>query len=999
MKSLPRLSLAVLLPLLFVALVGCSDSGSNPPPKTLTSISVTPSNPSIQAGTTQQFTATGTYSDSSTANITTQVTWSSATTATATISGGGLATAVAAGTSSITATLGTVTGSTTLTVVSLTSIAVTPSPATVALTGTLQLTATGTYSDATTADLTSQVTWNSSQPTIATVSTTGLATGVALGTTNVTASLGTVTSPIDVLTVGGTSISSIKITPSAPTVAVGAVVDFTAVGVLGDGTEVPLVGPLTWTSGTTANATILSPQGIASGVAAGTSTITVNDADSTLSASTGLTVVPATARMAYVAGVNDLTSATYAVNVAGATLTPVGALHDPEAPTLIVTEPSGRFAYGPGYGGAQTVSIYNVDPVTGALSIPTGVSAPVPPPEGGNSPSYGAVDPTGRFLYITNSGSDNVSAFAIDTVAGGLTPITGSPFAVGSFPTGLAISPNGKYVYVANAGGSEINAFSIGADGSLAALAASASYPVGSAPAFVAFTPDGSTLYVTNSGDNSVSAFSVAADGSLTAVAGSPFTAGVGNAPYGAAVDPKGKYLLVVNDGAGTVSSIAIGAGGALGAATTYPTSGQALADPNSTPVGVSFDPTGTFVAVANSLTNRIAFFTFDSTTGVLTAKGAVETRLDPQFVTFSRGIAVPTISAATVHAANSGSNDISSFTLDPSTGVPTVAASSPTLGLAANSVLAASTSGKYLFTTAPADVLISGFTVDSSTAALTALPGASAAAVGPASLYVEPAGEFVFAANTTGNTVVSYHNDATAGLSPSLITPASVTTINAFVGSPQGIIGFALGSGQIYPVLLGAIDGNMSPVNPLTTPVPPAPGSVTPNWTSGAVSPSGRYLVALDLANKSVRSFGITSITGGGGTDGALTLVNPSGTTSVGGTGPYTATFDPLGRFVYVADFGKGTIRALPYNQLNGQFTAVGTLTTIDPTGISGFAVDATGTYAYITRPGTTSPATPGSVNTYTINPITGALSTVASGAATAGTTTGAVVVTNSVH
>src|SRR5205823_3665409 len=83
---------------------------------TLTSIAVTPANPSIVKGATQQFTATGTYSDSTTQNLTSQVTWSSGTPATATITPGGLATGVGTGTSVISATQGTVSGSTTLTV-------------------------------------------------------------------------------------------------------------------------------------------------------------------------------------------------------------------------------------------------------------------------------------------------------------------------------------------------------------------------------------------------------------------------------------------------------------------------------------------------------------------------------------------------------------------------------------------------------------------------------------------------------------------------------------------------------------------------------------------------------------------------------------------------------------------------------------------------------------------------------------------------------------------
>src|SRR6202007_1766168 len=47
---------------------------------TLQSIAVTPASPSIVNGTTQQFTATGTYSDGSKSDLTSQVTWNSATT-------------------------------------------------------------------------------------------------------------------------------------------------------------------------------------------------------------------------------------------------------------------------------------------------------------------------------------------------------------------------------------------------------------------------------------------------------------------------------------------------------------------------------------------------------------------------------------------------------------------------------------------------------------------------------------------------------------------------------------------------------------------------------------------------------------------------------------------------------------------------------------------------------------------------------------------------------
>jgi hypothetical protein len=81
----------------------------------LVSVAVTPVNPSIAIGATQQFTATGTYSDNSTQNMTASVTWSSSDTTKATISNTGLATVVAAGTVTITATSGSISGNTTLT--------------------------------------------------------------------------------------------------------------------------------------------------------------------------------------------------------------------------------------------------------------------------------------------------------------------------------------------------------------------------------------------------------------------------------------------------------------------------------------------------------------------------------------------------------------------------------------------------------------------------------------------------------------------------------------------------------------------------------------------------------------------------------------------------------------------------------------------------------------------------------------------------------------------
>lgn len=115
-------AIKVMMGLLVVAtfgLAGCSgssggvtSSNSNAAKKTLSSIAVSPSNPNIAVGASTQFQAIGKYSDSTTQDITTSVTWNSSTTSIATFgvdaNSKGKATAVAPGTAAITAASGSI---------------------------------------------------------------------------------------------------------------------------------------------------------------------------------------------------------------------------------------------------------------------------------------------------------------------------------------------------------------------------------------------------------------------------------------------------------------------------------------------------------------------------------------------------------------------------------------------------------------------------------------------------------------------------------------------------------------------------------------------------------------------------------------------------------------------------------------------------------------------------------------------------------------------------
>ena len=164
-----------------------------------------------------------------------------------------------------------------------------------------------------------------------------------------------------------------------------------------------------------------------------------------------------------------------------------------------------------------------VDAGTGALSEVAGS-----PFAAGLDPQSVTVDPTGRFAYVANRQSADVSAYVIDAGTGALSEIAGSPFAGGigyasirpaglpswraatpsrptpltpqmgrsppsrpsrrgAVPTPVTVDPSGKFAYVANLGGNDISAYAIDpANGALASIGAAV--PAGTRPTAIATT-------------------------------------------------------------------------------------------------------------------------------------------------------------------------------------------------------------------------------------------------------------------------------------------------------------------------------------------------------------------------------------------------------------------------------------------------------------------------------------------------------------------------------
>ena len=98
---------------------------------------------------------------------------------------------------------------------------------------------------------------------------------------------------------------------------------------------------------------------------------------------------------------------------------------------------------------ASTITAYDLDSSTGALSEIETVST-LPDGFGGvNHTADLHVLPSGKFIYGSNRGHDSIAIFAIDGATGRLSPVGREP-TQGRTPRGFAISPRGEFLVAAN---------------------------------------------------------------------------------------------------------------------------------------------------------------------------------------------------------------------------------------------------------------------------------------------------------------------------------------------------------------------------------------------------------------------------------------------------------------------------------------------------------------------------------------------------------------------
>lgn len=256
------------------------------PPIPVASVSVSPTAPSLQVGSTVQLTA---VTRDAGGNVLSgrAISWTSSNNAIASVNSNGLVSAVSAGSASVIASSEgqTATSSVTVTAIPVASVTVSPATSNLQPGGTAQLSAV--TRDANNNVLTGRVvTWASATTAIATVNSSGLVTAVAAGTTNITAT-SEGRSGSAAVTVAVVPVASVTVTLPNANLGVGSTMQ--AVATLRDANNNILTGrTVTWASGNTAFATV-STSGLVTGVAAGATTITATSGG--VSGSANLTVV------------------------------------------------------------------------------------------------------------------------------------------------------------------------------------------------------------------------------------------------------------------------------------------------------------------------------------------------------------------------------------------------------------------------------------------------------------------------------------------------------------------------------------------------------------------------------------------------------------------------------------------------------------------------------------------------------------------------------------
>ena len=329
--------------------------------------------------------------------------------------------------------------------------------------------------------------------------------------------------------------------------------------------------------------------------------------------------------------------------------------------------------------GGKNEGIYTceLDPATGALEQ-VSVTKDV------KNPSFLAIHPTKRFLYVVSevddyhdSGIGAVTAFALDPDTGRLTALNHES-STNAGPCHLVVDREGKNVLVANYDGATAAVLPIGADGKLAPASSivrhtgssvDASRQEGPHPHSINLDAAGRFAFVADLGLDKVLMYRFdPVRGALTANEPPSVSVAPGSGPRHFAFHPNGKFAYVINEMKSTVTALAYDA--ATGRLTVLTGSSPATVSTlpadfggQNTAAEVQVCPSGKFLYGSNRGHDSIAIFAIDPAAGSLTPIGH-----EPSGGRTPRNFGIdPT--GKFLLAANQDSGTVTVFRISPETG------------------------------------------------------------------------------------------------------------------------------------------------------------------------------------------------------------------------------------------------------------------------------------------------------------------------------------------
>lgn len=295
-------------------------------------------------------------------------------------------------------------------------------------------------------------------------------------------------------------------------------------------------------------------------------------------------------------------------------------------------------------------------------------------------PQNNPTNSSGDDIYVANGGNTDIAGFAVSST-GGLSVLNNSPYNNGVSAISLAVTPNNGFLYAGTSNG--IYEYVINSDGSITVQ--NSGSPVAQDVIATALQVDATGGYLLAAGlgaaaqAQAIGIYQInSSTGALTALTGSPLLLYQGPTattpslvtPTGMLITPSNSLVYVSLNNLG-VQVLTLGSGGALSTGNTPTILPPSSKSTSPADYGLASDPNSKFLFVAELNTGLRVF-------SIGTGGALSEISGSPYSVGAGpKGVIVdPT--GSYVYVANYGSNNISGFTLNASSGQLTSISGSP---------------------------------------------------------------------------------------------------------------------------------------------------------------------------------------------------------------------------------------------------------------------------------------------------------------------------------